>query len=286
MAFVANRPFIKPGDLPNEALAWYSCRHPELIRAECTKWHDSLQLWLWFSPQGGNHSNVLAPRTQQALRFAALRWKNSRVACLQSEVGTKVFFELWSFVEKCSQIFQKFSGIRFVGPNKSRKIPTKISLQQKPKKKSLTSFCRRAARRECKQMQLYLRFFGGKTVPPHCGLVGASSTESRIANHTIPKIAGRKSPQIPQKRSKKWITVESQNIDSESPSESHPSNEKSDLGIARFESFWTARFSIQNRRLRATKGWRSGRLQQKSIAENNFDNPHPYRQKKCFHNTP
>ena len=49
-----------------------------------------------------------------------------------------------------------------------------------------------------------------------------SGTESRIANRTIPRIAGLESPEIPQREAEKESNrskVESQKIDSESPYE-------------------------------------------------------------------
>ena len=49
-----------------------------------------------------------------------------------------------------------------------------------------------------------------------------SGTESRIASCTIPRMAGLEWPAIPQQEAKK--RVESQKIDSELPSESHPNN--------------------------------------------------------------
>ena len=65
-----------------------------------------------------------------------------------------------------------------------------------------------------------------------------NGTESRIANRTIPRIVGLQSPEIPQREAKKKKSnrskTESQKIDSESPSESHPINAESDLGSARF----------------------------------------------------
>ena len=50
-----------------------------------------------------------------------------------------------------------------------------------------------------------------------------SGTESRIANRTIPGIAGLESPEIEKRKYElNRSKVESQKIDSESPSESHP----------------------------------------------------------------
>ena len=60
-----------------------------------------------------------------------------------------------------------------------------------------------------------------------------------LANCTLPRIAGLESPEILQREAKKKLSrskVESRNIDSESPSESHPINAESDLGIAGLES--------------------------------------------------
>ena len=57
--------------------------------------------------------------------------------------------------------------------------------------------------------------------------VELSGTESRIANRTIPRIAGLESTEIPQREAKHELNrnkVEARKIDSESPSESHPIN--------------------------------------------------------------
>ena len=54
-----------------------------------------------------------------------------------------------------------------------------------------------------------------------------SDTELRIANRTIPIIAGLESPEILQQEEKNEPNrskAESRQIDSESPSESHPIN--------------------------------------------------------------
>ena len=62
-----------------------------------------------------------------------------------------------------------------------------------------------------------------------CEAQKLSGTESRIANRTIPGIAGLESPEIPQRETKiesNRSKVESRKIDSESPSESHDSNHR------------------------------------------------------------
>ena len=54
-----------------------------------------------------------------------------------------------------------------------------------------------------------------------------SGTESRIENHTIPRIAGLESPDIPRREEKDESNrnkEESRKSNSESPSESHPIN--------------------------------------------------------------
>ena len=64
-----------------------------------------------------------------------------------------------------------------------------------------------------------------------------NGTKSRSVNRTIPGIAGLMSPEILQREAKNELNrskVESQKIDSESPSESHPIDARSDLGIAQF----------------------------------------------------
>ena len=65
----------------------------------------------------------------------------------------------------------------------------------------------------------------------YLGFASLSGTESRIANRTIRRIAGLKSPESLQREAKNDSNrskVESRKIDSESPSESHPILESHD----------------------------------------------------------
>ena len=64
-------------------------------------------------------------------------------------------------------------------------------------------------------------------VPKKANIIDLSGTESRIANRTIPKIAGPELPEITQREAEYGSNrskVESGKIDSESPSESQSTN--------------------------------------------------------------
>ena len=69
------------------------------------------------------------------------------------------------------------------------------------------------------------REFCGRPVQPQPQSRKLSGTESRIANRTVPRIAGRNRQKFRRKKQKvesNRSKVESRKIDSESPSESHP----------------------------------------------------------------